>query len=257
MVTVGILMAGCGDKNVLSGFSDDGSKQAKLEEAQKSLDKGECQNAVALFSELQTGEPTDINLRMSLSAAYMCQAGFDVVSLVAISADFTSGTVSGNNLFQTILEKAVSSIKSTWPEDLDMSEGLLTDNPKASPPVAYQSNDDVAFNLAIVNMVKAILTVADILNYVNGIANCVAQAGSASFTNCQITLQNVQDIVSSLEDSNALLTTLGVSSGVADSVSTVLTDMNEASPSDDIACSDIQQYIEAQKVAEVGEVSCV
>lgn len=257
-ILIGALSA-CGDNNLLSGWADDDSTQAKLEKAQEALDNGECQTALDLFGELQAADPASTARRLDLSAAYLCAAGFDVTAFIDVAAAFGSGTVLDTAVFEAIVDQTVTSMSATWPADLGQAETLLADDLTSAPPTAFNNNDpDAAFNLAIVQAVKAVLTVGDILNYVNGAVDCAATQGSSTFTDCEITAQNVADIVDALEDASGLLNNLGVPSEVADTVGEVVTDLNnvDLDPNDVVTCADLQTYLSNQGFDLTG-VTCV
>lgn len=251
-----LVFFGCGDENLLEDIAADNSSQAKQESAQAALDRGDCETAVRLYSELQSVDSEDVGLRMDLAAAHVCRAGFDVTTLVDISADFGGGTLSQSQLFRTVADKAVTTLTDTWPQDINAAEVLLSDDPTASPLVAYRNNPDAGFNLAVIELIESVLIIADILNYVNGALDCAASTGSSGFSNCQITAQDALDIVNALQGSSAVLTSLGIASDVTDTVNTVISDM-DADASGVISCPEIVQYLEAQQVSSPGEVSCV
>jgi hypothetical protein len=254
----GALLA-CGDNNLFSGLADEDSTQAKQEKAQIALDDGDCQTALALFGELQTTDPSSVARRLDLSAAYLCAAGFDVSAFIDVAASFGAGTVMDTDLFEAIADQTVTSTSATWPADLSEAETLLADDLTSAPPTAFNGNDpDAAFNLAIVQAVKAVLTVTDILNYVNGAVDCAATQGSNAFTNCQITAQNVTDIIDALEDASSLLNNLGVSSEIEDAVGEMVTDLNniDLNPNNAVTCADLQTYLSNQGFDLTG-VSCV
>ncbi len=249
---------GCGDSNLLSGLADENSTQAKLEKAQVALDAGDCQTALTLFGELQAADATNVARRLDLSAAHLCAAGFDAQAFIAVAAAFGTSTVPSTTLFEEIADQAVDSINASWPTELLAAETLLAANLAAAPPTAYNGDPDAAFNLAVVEAVKAVLTVSDILNYVNGVVDCVATQGSTAFTNCEISAANVASIVDALEDANGVLLNLGVTSEIRDAINTVLTDLNAVSgtATDPVTCADLQTYLTNQGFNLTG-VTCV
>jgi hypothetical protein len=250
-------LTGCGDHNNFFGsLADDTSIEAKIQEAQTALDKGDCQTAINGFTDAYNHDPNNVGIRVNLAASYTCRAGFNVPALISIAADFGAGTLSKDRLFQTIADKAVDTISSSWPMDLATAKGLLAQDPNVHPPLAFKNDPDAGFNLSIVSLMQAVLTVVDIVNYVNGVVNCAQQQGSDAFTNCHITAQDATDIVNALEDSYQNLTDLGVTSDVTDSVNSVLTDMNSATPSDPISCPDILGYIKNQGIDPTGQATC-
>lgn len=249
---------GCGDSNLLSGLADENSTQAKLETAQVALDTGDCQTALTLFGEIQAADATNVAHRLDLSAAHLCAAGFDAQAFIAVAAAFGTSTVPSTTVFEEIADKAVDAINASWPTELAAAETLLAADLAAAPPTAYNGDPDAAFNLAIVEAVKAVLTISDILNYVNGAVECTATQGSSAFTNCQISAANVASIVDALEDANGVLLNLGVTSEIRDTINTVLTDLNAVSgtTTDTVTCADLQTYLTSQGFNLTG-VTCV
>ncbi len=251
---------GCGDGNVLSGLADEKSTQAKLEKAQIALDAGDCQTALTLFGELQAAEPTRVDRRLDLAAAYTCKAGFDITTLIDVAASLASNTITSATVFEQIANKSVTTLSTTWPQDLDAAVALLAVDPAVHPPTAFQNNPDAKFNLAIVDAIRAVLTVADILNYVSGVVDCAVAQGSSAFTNCQITAANVLSVVNGLQDASAVLTSLGVSSNVTSAINTVVTDLNnvDGNPNNAVTCADLKTYLQNQGFGFTsGQVACV
>ncbi len=259
LIAVGVLgglLASCGDNNMLSGFADDGSPEAKLALAQAALDSGDCQTAVTLYGELQAADTSSVARRLDLSAAYLCAAGFDVREFIEVAALFGSDTVTNTQVFEQIADAAVTSMSASWPTEIAAAETLLASDLAANPPTSYNADADAAFNLAIVETVKAVLTVSDILNYVDGVVDCAAAQGA--ITGCDITAANVTDIVNALNDASDLLGGLGASSEVQDSINTVLTDLNavDGNASNSVTCADLQTYLSGQGFNMTG-VNCV
>lgn len=258
-VAVGVfggLLASCGDNNLLSGFADDGSPEAKLALAQAALDAGDCPTAVTLYGELQAADTSSVARRLDLSAAYLCAAGFDVRGFIEVAALFGSDSVTSDQVFEQIADSAVTSMSTSWPAEIAAAEALLATDLTSSPPTVYNDDDDAGFILAIVETVKAVLTVSDILNYVDGVVDCVATQGA--ITGCDITTANVTDIVNALNDASDVLGSLGVSSEVQDSINTVLTDLNavDGDASNSVTCANLQSYLTTQGFDMTG-VSCV
>lgn len=249
---------GCGDSNLLSGLADENSTQAKLEKAQVALDTGDCQTALMLFGEIQAADATNVAHRLDLSAAHLCAAGFDAQAFIAVAAAFGTSTVPSTQVFEEIANQAVTAINASWPTELAAAETLLAADLAAAPPTAYNGDPDAAFNLAIVEAVKAVLTISDILNYVNGVVECAATQGSSAFTDCEISAANVASIVDALEDANGVLLDLGVTSEIRDAINTVLTDLNavDGNAADTVTCADLQTYLTSQGFNLTG-VTCV
>ncbi|GEM_PF-2644567 len=248
--SIGLLGAsggGCGGENLFENLGDDGSRQAKLEAAQLALNKGECQTALNLFAEVYGSTPTNVTERIDLAAARVCRAGFSPITLMDVAADFKASSILSTQLFNAISDRTITSLDSEWQTHVSNAKSLLAQDSTVHPPVAYNNDPDAAFNLSIVVLVEGVLTVVDILNFVNGVVDCAANQGAIS-TNCQISTTNATNIVNGLQDSYSVLTSLGLASGVTDSINTVLNGLREVDnvPGDAIICADIVLYLDSQ-----------
>lgn len=256
-VFVGLLagsLVACGDNNLFSGLADENSTQAKMERAQIALDDGDCQTALTLFGELQADDPTSVARRLDLSAAHLCAAGFEVSSFLDVAAAFGAGTVTGTTVFEAIADQAVATINASWPTDIGAAEGLLATT--LSPPTAYNNDPDAAFNLAIVEVVRAAMTVADLLNYVNGIADCSADPGGV----CEITDADAQAIATALANADTVLSDLGVTSEVRDAINAALTELENTNADGNpsvVSCADLEQFLVDQGFNGANQISCV
>jgi hypothetical protein len=171
MAGVLLSLSGCGDhNNFLGSLADDHSLDAKIEEAQIALDKGDCQTAINGFTAAYNHDPSNIGIRVNLAAAYTCRAGFNVTELIRIGAKFASSKQSADqfNLFKTIADAAVRLVSATWNADTTTAIGLLTDKTLPATggcklaPFAY--NPDAAFNEAIVETIRAVMAVTELKN---------------------------------------------------------------------------------------------
>jgi hypothetical protein len=234
-LSLGLLGAsgsGCGGESLFENLGDDGSRQAKLEAAQLALDKGECQKAIDGFTELQTQEPTNVDLRQDLSAALMCDAGFNVAGFIKIAADFQANSVTNGTLFKTISDQAVNLVGVNWQTDTAQAEGLLT---------PYQSDPDVAFSLSIISTIKATLTILDLIHYANGVVNCSPS--------CTITQQNADDVMNALNSAyNSLLNAGLVNNAEARAINQIITNLNNVSndPIYPVTAQDMKDYLISQ-----------
>jgi hypothetical protein len=169
-------LSGCGDHNNLFGsLADDSSIEAKIEEAQIALDKGDCQTAINGFTEAFNHDPNNIDTRVNLSAAYTCRAGFNVPSLIRVVADFTASgqTADQFNLFKAIADATVKHVSETWDPDTTQAVSYLTDPnlpvTGGCDPAPFGYNPDAAFNQAIVSTVRAVMAVAKLQNAATGV----------------------------------------------------------------------------------------
>lgn len=245
---IGASGGGCGGENLFEDLGDDGSRQAKLEAAQQALNKGECQAALNLFTELYGITPANVQERIDLAAARLCSAGFSPITLMDVAADFKASSILSTQLFNTISDRTITSLSSSWPTDVSIAKALLAQDPSVHPPIAYNNDPDAAFNLSIVVLVEGVLTVVDILNFANGVVDCAASQGSSAFTNCQVSATDATSIINGLQDASSVLTSLGLASGVTDSINTVLNDLRAVDnvPGDAIICADIVLYLNNQ-----------
>ena len=78
-----VLLAGglvaCGDSNLFEGSSDSSGRQSQLEEGLAALDAENWDEAIRIFSEMDTSDP---DVRRYLASAYVGKAGFDTLELV-------------------------------------------------------------------------------------------------------------------------------------------------------------------------------
>jgi hypothetical protein len=185
---------------------------------------------------------------MDLSAARMCNAGFSANTLASVAADFKAGAVASGQLFNKIADRTIASLGTNWQTDVSNAKTLLAQDPSVHPPTAYNNDPDAAFNLSVVVLIEGVLTVVDIMNFVNGAVDCVNNQGLIT-TNCQISAAtDAVTIINGLQDASSVLTSLGLASSVVDSVNTVLTDLKavDGNSANAIACADIVTYLTNQ-----------
>jgi hypothetical protein len=161
--------SGCGDNNnVLGGLADDSSIQAKTQDGQAALDRGDCQTAINDFTDVFDHDPNDVKARINLSGAYACRAGFIARPLIKVAANFIASgqSVDQFNLFKSFADDLVPHASSTWDADTDQALSLLTDlnltptvtcNPA---PFAYDS--DAAFHAAFILAARSVLALSQI-----------------------------------------------------------------------------------------------
>lgn len=244
---------GCGGENLFEGIAEDDSRQAKIEAAQIALDKEDCQTALNLFTEAYGSNPSGVKERIDLSAAYVCKAGFRPTALLDVAADFKASQITDTQLFNKIADKTIVSLDSTWDDDIGEAKELLAQDPNTNPPVAYNNNPDAGFNLSIVVFLEGVMTVVDILNFVDGIVDC------PTVTDCQISDATANAIVTSIQNASSVLSSLGISSNVGDSVNEILTDIRAINLDGDANttnCAELIQYLDGQNF-DVSGVSCV
>lgn len=198
---------------LLAGCADDNTPEAKRVAAQKALDKGDCQTAITLFSELQAGDSESVARRLDLSAAYLCQAGFSVQGFLKVVANSNGGEIGTSTLLADITEQVSTLIPNTeiWQANVCKSKALLGEVDKTtwpcrslskvgtSTPSFFKDDKDAGYILSIVNLADTVLTITDVLNVVQGIAECVQQEGvQTGQITCNITTDDLFAVVNSL-----------------------------------------------------------
>ncbi len=210
------LLTGCGD-SLLEGLGNKNSTQSRQEEAQRALDKGECTKAVLLFDSLHKEDPNNMKLRLDLSAAYLCQAGFSVQGFLNVAAEFSKdkqGTEA--TVFKKITEQtAIIPDTALWKASVCHSKDLLgdivpdgdakwpcTSASEGTGPtkrIIFTNNDkDAGYILTIVNLADATLTVVDVFNTINGAIDCTQASLTAQTDTCQFTVDDLLSIGNSL-----------------------------------------------------------
>lgn len=114
---LGLVSMGCGDSNIFDSMADDSTSEAKLEEAQIALDKGDYTTAVNVLLDLcglsaedpTSGTPTcDTSTISLLASAYMGRAGLDLINIIKTAEDTSNqgqtGTQDTFSEFSTILQ---------------------------------------------------------------------------------------------------------------------------------------------------------
>ena len=212
---VPFILTGCGG-SLYEGLGDDKSPEARRMEAQRALDKGDCAAAVALFEPLQAESLQDINHRLDLAAAYLCQAGFSVQGLLKVVSDFSKDKAgTKNSLFKNITEQvsAIVPDKKLWQANVCQGKALLgmvqvdskpdewpctsATDPQSKNIIFFQNSRDTGYILTIVNLADATLTIVDAINTLNGVATCVKQTGVIN-SGCEFTTTDLLSIASAL-----------------------------------------------------------
>ena len=167
-----LLLAGCGEhNNFLDSIADDDSIEAKIEEAQMALDRGDCQAAIDGFTEAFNDDPGSVANRLDLAAAYACRAGFSVTELIRIAANFISSGSANSvefDLLKLIVDNAIRVVSDTWPQDTLAAIDFLTDDGLTPigvcdrPPFA--NDPDAAFNRAIISLIRATTSISTLLD---------------------------------------------------------------------------------------------
>lgn len=78
LMPLGLVLTGCGDTNLLEGFSTGSNSDSKLERAIEALDNGDYDKAISLLSDVSDSDAK----RKYLASAYLGKAGFDTLTLI-------------------------------------------------------------------------------------------------------------------------------------------------------------------------------
>ncbi len=138
---------GCG--NIFEDMADDGTQEAKLEDAQMALDKGDYTTAVNMLLSLcglsandpTTGNATcDTNTISLLASAYMGRAGLDLIKIIDTAAqdatigqqgiftEFSSLLINGNEQDMENAVKLLKNMQGKTPEqNLQMAVAATAD----------------------------------------------------------------------------------------------------------------------------------
>jgi hypothetical protein len=245
---------GCADNNLFSGLADDDSDQAKLEEAIKALDDGDCEKAIDLFAELQADDPERVDRRLNLSAAYLCQAGFNVAKMIEIAAELAGQEITENELFQAIADRAVEIVSPTWPEDTADAIEVLRD-PDAQPTglcpiVPFKSDPDAAFNLSIAELVRATVAIVDFTEYAEG----AALSGQVDDDEAEIIGEALLAASDAILCTNDLLGGGILDTAVADLIVQISNDLHniDGDPNNALTAADVENYLCDQGVSIPG-----
>jgi hypothetical protein len=175
---------GCGDHNNWFGsLADKNSSAAKIQEAQTALDKGDCQTAINGFTEAFNKDPNDVGIRVNLAAAYSCRAGFNPTALISAASDYASSNKDAAQfgLFKLVADNAArlvvpcqdgngAPISPCWDTDTKKAESLLSEtNPDTASTCSLLPiglSQDAAFNLTVVETIRAVMAVMDLTKYV-------------------------------------------------------------------------------------------
>ena len=94
ILTMGLI--GCENNNILNDLGDDGSKEARTEEALQALDDGDYSEAISLLEDLTSDYPDDGKLWQYLSNGYAGRAGLDTIHLLEVMDELEDNDDSGS-----------------------------------------------------------------------------------------------------------------------------------------------------------------
>ena len=94
ILTMGLV--GCENNNILNDLGDDGSKEARTEEALQALDDGDYSEAIGILQDLTSDYPDDGKLWQYLSTGYSGRAGLDTINLLEVMDELEDNDDSGS-----------------------------------------------------------------------------------------------------------------------------------------------------------------
>lgn len=132
---LGLVSMGCGDSNIFDSMADDSTSEAKLEEAQIALDKGDYTTAVNVLLDLcglsaedpTSGTPTcDTSTISLLASAYMGRSGLDLINIIKTAEDTSNQGQTGT---QDTFSEFSSILQTLNEQDMQNAVELLSDIP--------------------------------------------------------------------------------------------------------------------------------
>jgi predicted small secreted protein len=159
-------LPGC---NAFDGLGDDGSREARLEEARIAMDHGQYDAAVGMLESLLSSNPGDAGIERTLAAAYAGRSGLDLLAIVAqaaIAAD--NASLSDISLLMKTLPNPVT------------DNNIADANRAIGGWTAVASGPDDYYSLALSQATLGLLTLAKDLVPPGGTAVDVTRIGSAS-----------------------------------------------------------------------------
>lgn len=130
LMPLGLVLGGCGDTNLLEGFSTGSNSDSKMERAIEALDNADYDEAISLLSGLSDSDAK----RKYLASAYLGKAGFDTLGLIN-ELDKSSDDESDNSAFWGAAGALF---------DDEVKDGLLT-------------NEQIAAKIALMNKALSVL----------------------------------------------------------------------------------------------------
>jgi len=226
MTTLALFTGGCGD-SVFESIADKNSGAAKREEAQMLIDSGNYSTAIsALAASCPNNQCADPDDAQQLAAAYMGQAGLDVLDMVA-AADAAANNTSAGSDFTTISE-ILPEITTENFTNIDTAVALLENIP------ASERTDDQNLQLAVAQLTAATIAIGQAGGGTGFDANGIPTACNG---NCDTT--DAATIISdSLTRADGTSTTVGTY--VADTINNSITNVNAVA---EVVGSDISSQV--------------
>ena len=245
-------LSGCGDHNNFFGsLADENSIEAKVQEAQIALDRGDCQTAINGFTAGFINDPNDVDMRIKLAAAYACRAGFNVTELIRVGADFVASgdTADQFNLFKAIADAAVNLVSATWDADTTTAISFLTDTSLPPTggcnPAPFAYNPDAAFNQAIIYTIRGVMAVTTLQNLATG----VILTGNITPAVAGVVGDALRDADNGITCSNSIIGgSIVVDSDLAEAISELHQSLNglDGDLDNTLAAAELQQYLDDQ-----------
>jgi len=238
------LLMGCGDDNsILEGMADDGSREARLEEARIALDDGDYANALDILLTLRDKYPGDSTILKYLSNAYAGLAGLDTFNILTTIEELDDAGNSGSiDMIGLVLGDSNGLLTgAAISEKLDHLANALD----ALNEIDDRDTDQLAQG-GILAVAHVALTLGDIvLNDLNessvalteeGINSQYSGAGGADLDDSNITQETLDDLQQDIE----------MVADAVDAIDTISSEGNDLSEDFDQFRSDIAQNDDGQ-----------
>lgn len=245
-------LSGCGDHNNFFGsLADDHSIEAKIQEAQIALDRGDCQTAINGFAAAYNHDPNNVDTRIKLAAAYACRAGFNVTELIRIGADFVSSGQDADqfNLFKAITDTAANLVSTTWDADTTTAVSLLEDDSLpptgGCDPAPFAYDPDAAFNQAIIYTIRGVMAVTTLQD----LATAVILTGEITPAVAGVVGGALRDADRGITCSNSIVGgTAVVDNDLAQAISELHQSLNglDGNLDNPLTAAELQQYLDDQ-----------
>jgi hypothetical protein len=150
-----VTLAGC-EGNVLEGISDDGSKEARIEEARIALDNTRYASAVSLLLALRSDFPNDPEVLQLLASAYSGMARLDIFNLLE-AIDQLQDRKGDIDVVGQVLGDEEGVVRG---EDISGLKDNLKNAIDALGEISSLT-DDQKVQLGLISLTRAALTIAD------------------------------------------------------------------------------------------------
>jgi hypothetical protein len=166
-----IPLGGCGD-SVFEGISDDGSYEAKLEEARIALDDADYTKAIHLLEQLNAEDPNNQEVRQYLSNAYSGQGGLDTYAFLETIDDLEEegksgsidmiGKVVGSD-DGTLSSQEVTAKIGNMDDAIALMDNLIVARGLSGVERSVQTNDDRIVQRGLLGITRIVLLIGDLI----------------------------------------------------------------------------------------------